>query len=171
MSDILEGRVCAVCRSVLDHRRPYGQPDAEGTWEHSHSYIREHGEPDHEPQPVPMGEFTSVNAYCDFCSSHDVAFTYRVAEVSYELGDEDKIIAKGEMSRDWAACPGCARLIDARNINGLVARVVASFKRKHGWLPPGFDHQLGDMYRGMMRAGVQKGVVTPEDPFGQKGLR
>lgn len=180
-------RVCAICRTVLNHRVP-DDPQQEDTWEHTFSYISEVGEPDHEPVPVPTAEFLEIEAVCDFCSAHEVKFNYRFVESGYVVQDvAGATVAKGGMSRDWAACSGCARLIDARNINGLVARVVKSYRRKHAAdreavkeefgakqaaeLERTFETSLVDLYKGLMRGGFRKAEVTPDDPFGQKGMQ
>lgn len=172
--DTTEGRVCSVCRTVLDHRRPIDDPTSEGVWEHTFSYISEFGTPDHEPVPVPAAEFTSLNSICDFCSIHEVNFVYRFKESGFAIVDDRKVLTEGKFSKDWAACSGCARLIDQRNVNGLVARVAAAFKRRSGYAPGNlFNAQLDELYRGLIRTGgpFQKAPITPDDPFGTKGLR
>lgn len=78
----------------------------------------------HEPVAVPLTEFTAVNMLCDFCSANAPALAYTFVAVTVVSTGADGQSVHERMGTDWAVCTGCARQIEARNVNGLIARVV-----------------------------------------------
>jgi len=58
-------------------------------------------------------------AICDFCSGRPVVFTY-------EAQDFETVESVMQSVGAWAACAECAKLVDDRNIEGLLDRVLAA---------------------------------------------
>ena len=63
---------------------------------------------------------------CDFCSSLSVVVRYPAGS-SMVIIDGNKAKGIGDSIGDWCACLDCARLIDARDAEGLAKRSAATF--------------------------------------------
>ena len=63
---------------------------------------------------------------CDFCSSPSVVVRYPAGS-SMVIIDGNKAKGIGDSIGDWCACLDCARLIDARDAEGLAKRSAATF--------------------------------------------
>jgi hypothetical protein len=78
--------------------------------------------PDHQPDPVPAGQ-VDARYVCDFCSDEKIVYTYRVRPIEVvALGANEGLVH--QYGSDWAACIECAQLVDARDVDGLHARVL-----------------------------------------------
>jgi hypothetical protein len=77
---------------------------------------------DHEPDPVPADQIDARHV-CDFCSDEKVVYTFRTRPV------ETVVLTAGERlvqhyGTDWSACIDCATSVQARDLDGLHARVM-----------------------------------------------
>ncbi len=63
---------------------------------------------------------------CDFCSSPSVVIRYPAGS-SRMIIDGNKAKGIGDSIGDWCACLDCARLIDARDAEGLAKRSAETF--------------------------------------------
>ncbi|MEU8370070.1 hypothetical protein [Micromonospora tulbaghiae] len=109
---------------------------------------------DHDPEPVPITEIPNPIIDCDFCSAPDAAWVYRCAnQLSEHRRVTTQVIAvsdyrsRHEAARvrrtdtehaftqawgeRWTACGGCADLIKARDLYGLILRVVDALPTKY----------------------------------------
>jgi len=73
---------------------------------------------DHRPEPVPLIEFETVHAHCDFCSAEGPQWAYRLVSIQ-----KDNM----NLGEWWCACDRCAVQLDARNLRGLIARVARTY--------------------------------------------
>lgn len=108
---------------------------------------------DHRPDPVPVTEIADPLIECDFCSAPDAAWIYRCADhrtnirkvTAQVIGVRDyqarhhaarvrRTETEPALSRawgeHWSACEECAALIEARDLYGLIWRVVESMPAK-----------------------------------------
>lgn len=105
-------RICAVCGHTLDY---YGWDDGSPGlgWDHT-PYDKTLGNADHPAIPVLPGEVPDEGR-CDFCLT---------GHPTYVVPAEDFQVDPGHMSHgDWAACPECGILVQAKQWNTLVYRV------------------------------------------------
>lgn len=181
---------CRICRRALDVFRPNarGLPDS---YLHPPKFGRP--APDHEPAPVPLTELADPILECDFCSADGTSWIYTFANFGssgneviarrYVQADYEKhhtaarirsVVTAPAQARllgiDWSACEPCAELIEARDILGLVRRVVDG-------LPPKATRsnriarvraEIITIYEAMfptIRPGRRR--VTPEHPLGE----
>jgi hypothetical protein len=150
---------------------------------------------DHRPDPVPVSEIEDPLIECDFCSAPEAAWIYRCAD---QRTNVRKVTARVVDARDyhkrhhaartlrteteptltqawgerWSACSGCAELIEARDLYGLIRRVVEAMPAKltrgnrlvrvrgelHGTYSTVFDTLAPD--RGRIEPGQPLGVWT-----------
>ncbi|WP_435209068.1 hypothetical protein [Micromonospora sp. bgisy143] len=108
---------------------------------------------DHDPEPVAVTEIPDPIIECDFCSAPDAAWIYRCAN---QLSEHRRVTARVISVSDyrsrhaaarvrrtdtehavtqawgerWPACHGCADLIEARDLYGLIRRVVDALPAK-----------------------------------------
>ncbi|MGH3680098.1 MAG: hypothetical protein ACRDT2_07585 [Natronosporangium sp.] len=108
---------------------------------------------DHRPVPVPLGSLAAPVIACDFCSADGATRVYRCAARQTRLRPvvrrtvaHDDYLRRHRAARTlraetgppvtsvadarWAACDGCASLIDQRDLYALVARVVDALPAK-----------------------------------------
>jgi hypothetical protein len=108
---------------------------------------------DHRPDPAPVTEISDPLIECDFCSAPDAAWIYRCADqrtdvrrVTARVVDAADYQARHHAARTrrtetehgitqawgerWSACAGCAELIEARDLYGLIGRVVEAMPAK-----------------------------------------
>ena len=144
---LVEVMYCRRCRRAVNTR----------TWPGGVTYVHAvevRGETvDHRPDPAPVTEITDPLIECDFCSEPDAAWIYRCAD---QHTDVRKVTARVIDVADyrnrhhaartrrtetehaitqawgerWSACQGCAELIEARNLYGLIGRVVDAMPAK-----------------------------------------
>jgi hypothetical protein len=112
------------------------------------------GEPvDHRPDPVPVTEIDAPLMVCDFCSAPEAAWIYRCADQRTDLRRVTARVVDVRDYRDrhhaarasrvetehaltqssgerWSACAGCAELVEARDLYGLIWRVVEAMPAK-----------------------------------------
>ncbi|MGI5525826.1 hypothetical protein ACQEUX_33480 [Micromonospora sp. CA-259024] len=114
---------------------------------------RGHRNQDHDPEPVPVTEISDPIIECDFCSAPDAAWIYRCANQFSEhrrvttrvVGVSDYRSRHGAArvhrtdtehaftqawGERWSACGGCADLVEARDLYGLIRRVTDSLPAK-----------------------------------------
>jgi hypothetical protein len=143
----VEARYCRRCRRAVNTRTgPAGV-----TYLHA-AEVR--GEPvDHRPDPVPAPEIDDPLIECDFCSAPEAAWVYRCADQRTDL---HRVTARVVDVRDyrhrhhaaratrvetehaltqawgetWSTCAGCATLVEARDVYGLIWRVVEAMPAK-----------------------------------------
>jgi hypothetical protein len=112
------------------------------------------GTVDHRPDPVPVTEIADPLIECDFCSAPDAAWIYRCADRRTDLHRITTQVVGARDYRDrhraarvrrtetehaiteawgerWSACSGCAELIEARDIYGLIGRVVEAMPARY----------------------------------------
>jgi hypothetical protein len=141
MTAAAEIRYCRTCRRALNqHTTPTGQV----TYRHAEHRA---SVADHPPAPVPLAEIPDPIIECDYCSRPDAAFVYVCGDQDTRA---DRVTGRVVSARDyqrrhhaartlrthtapgltqswgqrWSACHGCAALIDARDLLGLIARVI-----------------------------------------------
>lgn len=108
---------------------------------------------DHRPDPAPVTEITDPLIECDFCSTPDAAWIYRCADQHTDVHTVTRRVVDAADYRDrhhaartrrtetehaitqawgeqWSACNGCAELIEARDLYGLISRVVDAMPAK-----------------------------------------
>lgn len=98
--------VCRKCLRVLDESSTSG-------FQHTMQDM----DADHAPDPAPYHSVMEVRGRCDFCNRDHPDFVLPV---------RDYVVAPGHVNQgDWAACKGCAALIEKDQWSALVRRVVA----------------------------------------------
>lgn len=105
--------VCEVCEKQLNR---FTTPDHTEMWVHTHIWQRY----DHEPVPVKRPKDTPRVTLCDFCGLEGVN-TWVFA------GDRMRSVS-GNLNHDygtnWGACAQCSVLVNDRDLNGLIDRVI-----------------------------------------------
>jgi hypothetical protein len=150
--DPAEALFCRHCRRAVSTRTPpVGQP---GGATYLHAVELRGGTADHRADPVPVTEIDNPLIECDFCSAPDAAWIYRCADQRTDLHRVTAQVVGARDYRDrhraarvrrtetelaiteawgerWSACSGCAELIEARGIYGLIGRVVEAMPAKY----------------------------------------
>lgn len=182
----VEGVYCRRCRRAVSTRTGPGGV----TYLHA---IEVRGEPvDHRPEPVPVTEISDPLIECDFCSAPDAAWIYRCADQRTNLR---QVTARVVDARDyphrhhaartrrvgtehamtqawgerWPACAGCAELIEARDVYGLIRRVVEAMPAKltRGNRLARVRSELHGTYTTMFTTLASgRGRIEPGHPFG-----
>lgn len=139
---------CRTCRHALNSRMLAGRI------EYRHAEQLSGTEWDHPASPATAAELGTVVLVCDFCSAPDPSWIYIggeqetdvriVTAAVVDLGDYRRrhgaarvVRADTEMGplqqwgARWTACHGCAALIDARDLYGLITRVVDAKPAKY----------------------------------------
>lgn len=134
-----EEHVCERCGRVLDHHEGIG-------------FVHTVGDAgmDHDPVPVPVSEAVVVVGRCDFCYADWPAWVVPAGEFE---------VMPGHMSSgDWAACDGCAALINSNQWSALIRRAQQSWQIRHGepMAPPVADG-LPRLYR-LLRKHITGGL-------------
>lgn len=138
--------MCRVCHRTLDMR----------TDETGVTYLHPIAAPaDHEPVPVaPDAEWRVL---CDFCAAEGAAFTLPVRDFTDRR-------TGAHSSGDWAACAGCARLIERDEWTALVRRVALAFERRNAVVAgEGIRQHLQALYR-TLRAAIAGPLRAFEPP-------
>jgi hypothetical protein len=178
---------CRTCRRCLNVHTDMG---GRVTYLHT-TELRGQGT-DHAADPVPLSQFADPIMECDFCSAPHPVFVYRCAN---QRTDHRVVTARMIGARDyrdrhhaartrrlvtepgtvqawgerWSTCSDCADLIEARDLLGLIRRVVdampAKFTRGNrlarvrGELHTTFGNVLDTLAPG-------RGRITPGNPLG-----
>jgi hypothetical protein len=178
---------CRTCRRALNIQV---SPAGKVTFRHSEELRGE--TVDHPADPVPLTELDNPVMVCDFCSRPDPAWCYLTGDQTTEarvvtsrtvgVGDYQRrhhaartrnvTTAPGltqQWGQRWSACEGCAVLIEAGDVYGLVGRVADAMPAKYrrgnrlarvrGELHGTFNNFLACLQPG-------RGRVTPEQPLG-----
>ncbi|MFI7598254.1 hypothetical protein [Actinoplanes sp. NPDC049681] len=108
--------VCGTCGNPLDR---YAEL-ASGIVSYQHPIWKDADHP-----PVPVTADTVETAYvCDFCTDPKILFVYATTQRVLVQVDT----AHGRVIRDygtrWSACVECAALVEARNLAGLLDRIL-----------------------------------------------
>jgi hypothetical protein len=138
---------CRRCRRAVNTRTGPGG----ATYVHA---VEVRGESvDHRPDPAPVTEIPDPLIECDFCSAPDAAWIYRCADQRTDVRRVTARVVDAADYRDrhraartrrtetehaltqawgehWSACSGCAELIEARDLYGLIRRVVDAMPAK-----------------------------------------
>ncbi|MDG4790198.1 hypothetical protein O7626_30475 [Micromonospora sp. WMMD1102] len=108
---------------------------------------------DHRPEPAPITEIPDPIIECDFCSAPEAAWIYRSANQVTEarritgqvvsvndyrsrhhaarvLRTDTEHALTESWGERWSACQGCADLVEARDLYGLIRRVVDALPAK-----------------------------------------
>lgn len=133
---------CAVCGRVLDYFE--GADGTEG-WRHGMAAPEED---DHIAVPVPADEI-QVRGRCDFCYADEAAWRLPAREVRFEIPG----FMGGGMDADWAACDGCAKLIERNQWNGVYRRFEESWVARHGSIPDQIAVEVKRLWR-LLRANI-----------------
>lgn len=118
---------CAVCRRPLNRLDIGGQP----RWLHVGA---DTGAAPHQPQPVPAEQIHDLAQACDFCSEPDPVWLYRSDPITVLAVADDRAL-QINLGERWAACTGCAELIETRDAAGLLARAAAGVSAHRGQAP------------------------------------
>jgi hypothetical protein len=140
---------CRACRRALNSRT---SPSGRVTYVHA---VELRGEAcDHPADPAPLSEVADPVMECDFCSRPDPAWTYLCDDQQTHLRAVTARVVGARDYRDrhgaarvlrtetepgltqawgnrWAACDGCAPLIEQRDLYGLVGRVADAMPAKY----------------------------------------
>lgn len=121
--------VCGVCGRVLDHESGVG---------YIHS-VRDRASADHEVEPVRQSEALVVAGRCDFCYRDYPEWVVPAAEFE---------VLPGHLSTgDWAACGGCAALVESNQWSALVRRAQVGWEARNGPMPDQVLSSLPRLYR------------------------
>lgn len=132
--------VCKTCRRVLNKlsRQPEGEPEVHVGW--SHTYVS-----DHDPNPVPIAEFTSVHEVCDFCGTDDPDWLLPTDDFTIRLPGQNNW--GRDQSGAWLACATCKDLAE-NDPRGLTARSIAT--------SPTFNRTLPAEVRGALEQHIRR---------------
>ncbi len=180
-------RYCRTCRRALNSKTA-----SSGRVTYHHAAELRGAVSDHAADPVPLTELNDPVMECDFCSRPDPAWTHVCADQHTEVR---KVTARVVGARDyrdrhgaarvlrtetepgltqawgqrWAACEGCAALIEQRDLYGLVGRVADAMPAKYtrgnrlartrGELHANYSNVFATLQPG-------RGRITPEHPLG-----
>jgi len=108
---------CRICGSPLNR---YVDLDT-GLVEYTHPRNAARGSADHAADPVPADR-VDVHHVCDFCGDERIVYTFRTVPI------DTVVVCAGEQlveryGTDWSACVDCAAFIEARDLDGLHARL------------------------------------------------
>jgi hypothetical protein len=139
VTDPRQATYCRTCRQPLN---VYTDPAGPIRFLHGGS-----GAADYPAQPVPLSDLPDAQRRCDFCSTPDPVWIYTAADQHTGARTVTRAVVAADDYRDrhhaarirradttpgpvhawgaqWAACDGCADLIEARDLYGLIGRVV-----------------------------------------------
>jgi hypothetical protein len=178
---------CRTCRRALQWRR-----SPSGIADFIHAAEQRGDSSDHPADPAPLTEIVDPIIECDFCSAPGAAWIYWCADqrtdtqivTSRTVGLHDyrrrhhaartrgveTTAGPSQMwGERWSACDGCAALIEARDLMGLIWRVTdampAKYTRGKKLLRVRGDlHANYSAVFATLRAG--RGRITSEHPLG-----
>jgi hypothetical protein len=131
---------CRTCGSLLNR---YVDLDT-GKMRYTHPASPTLEPADHEPDPVPADQI-DAHYVCDFCSDEKIVYTFRVNPVEMVVVAANEQLVQ-HYGSTWPACIECADLVQARDANGLSARIARA------GVP--FDRRAMESLRTMQRAVV-----------------
>lgn len=107
---------CGTCSSPLDR---YAELPS-GTVSFEHPIWKA---ADHPPVPV-AADAVEVTYVCDFCADPKILFVYQTTQrVGVQVDTPHGALMRDYGTR-WSACTQCAALVEARNLAGLLERIV-----------------------------------------------
>ncbi|GAB3160759.1 hypothetical protein GCM10027290_67170 [Micromonospora sonneratiae] len=147
---------------------------------------------DHRPEPAPITEILDPIIECDFCSAPEATWIYQCAN---QVTDARRVTAQVVSVNDyqsqhhaarvrrtdteyaltqvwgerWTACQGCADLIEARDLYGLIGRVADAMPAKltRGKRLMRTRGHLHDRYSAVFDTlAPGRGQITPGHPLG-----
>jgi hypothetical protein len=144
---LVEVLYCRCCRRAVNTRT------GPGGVTYLHAIEARGGRVDHRPDPAPVTEISDPLIECDFCSGPDAVWIYRCADQRTDIRTVTKRVvdlrdyqARYHAARTrrtdtehaltqawgerWSACAGCAELVEARDLYGLIGRVVEAMPAK-----------------------------------------
>lgn len=89
------------------------------------------GYDDHTPVPVPLSDIVNPLQYCDFCSTEGPQWMFSTSETIVVEATKGRI---DDLGVTWLACDTCFILIENKNLEGLLTRVIDTYP--HGPLDP-----------------------------------
>ena len=140
--------MCATCKRLLAWWRSATGPLE---WRHGRRLLAADGH-----MPVPVAPDDTVITVCDFCSVNRPAWVYFTSAPTGSIErtieakgreerhrfarDWEQIVQPGQIAgtfdsrydEGWAACDGCARFIEKRDINRLISHVKATVRTALG---------------------------------------
>lgn len=143
-----ESMYCRTCKRSLSTFTPAG-----GGQLYVHAAELREQSVDHPPDPIPLAELPDAIQQCDFDSAEPALYVYacdnqfrnidRVAARYVGAADYTRrhhaartrreVMEKGytqSMGEHWTACAGCAELIEADDLLGLMRRVTEALNPK-----------------------------------------
>ena len=184
---------CRTCTRALQVRR---HGDA-GPVEYLHAADLRGDHTDHTPAPVPLAELPDAVQECDFDSATPAVFVYVCDEqvtahsrIAQRIVGQDDYLRRGAAARSlrevtehmqthhwgqrWAACEGCAALIEARDLLGLIRRVTDGLPARmlntprklravRGELDATYSHVFATLRPGRLRITTGNPLGIPDD--------
>jgi hypothetical protein len=103
---------------------------------------------------------------CDFCNSPDAPRWYPCKSFVSESADAGGPIKGWDLFlnsiRDWAACTKCAELIDAGDIEGLLAYVIKAYRLEGYIVPKPLADHLRHTYGLFFKNRIPESEVKPD---------
>jgi len=151
------------------------------------------GEPvNHRADPVPIADIDDPLIECDFCSAPKAVWVYRCADqradlhrVTAQVLDlrdyhhrhhaararrvETEYALTQAVGEQWATCAGCADLIEARDLYGLIRRVTEALPTKltRGKRLVRLRGELHTLYTAVFDTlAPGRGRIEPDHPLG-----
>lgn len=78
----------------------------------------------HTPVPVPLAEISNPDQLCDFCSAPDPQWMFRSQKEVIVALTEERV---DRLGTTWLACDLCAPLVESKNQEVLLYRVMRTF--------------------------------------------
>jgi hypothetical protein len=180
---------CRTCRQALNVFFHKGT----GVVEYLHTVELRGGTADHPAAPAPLTEIDQPVMECDFCSRPEAVWAYVCAEQDTQRRVVTSRVVDARDYRDrhhaararhvqtaeapthawgqrWTSCAGCAELIEARDLYGLISRVTDTLPAKYtrGKNLARTRAQLHATYSTFLATlAPGRGRITPQAPLGQ----
>jgi hypothetical protein len=143
--------VCAMCGVLLVAIEVTRQDETAWRWHHLSAT-----DTDHEPVPAP----TEVEPVCDFCGSRNPRWRFETRKMFEILTVLEEETVTQRDSGTWLACGLCKRLVEQRNLTGLVRRGTANQRRffpdADAEVAAAMQEGIRDAYTGFFAAGPGK---------------
>jgi hypothetical protein len=97
---------------------------------------------------------------CDFCTNPEQGEVFTCPKLDMVGVSDTDVIHAATLTEEWAACGDCAKLIRARDMEGLIARVMASEAILFPEIGAEFVECLRVPYREIFRALDHKAAVS-----------
>ena len=108
--------VCGTCGSPLDR---YAELPS-GVVSYEHPIWKD---ADHPPVPV-AADAVEATYVCDFCTDPKILFVYATSQQVLVHVDTPRGSIVRDYGTRWSACVACAALVEARNVAGLLDRIL-----------------------------------------------